>query len=172
MRIGVLALQGAFAAHAIALEALGHSAVEVRTPDELGAVEGLVLPGGESTAQSRLIDSAGLDGPLDRFVRAGRPVLATCAGLILAARYGWLDVEVERNAWGRQVDSFEAVDDAGRLPLVFIRAPRIRSTGPGVEVLAAYRGEAVLVREGAVTAATFHPELTACLDVHRAAFGA
>ena len=180
MQVGVLALQGAFAAHSAALDALGHRAVEVRTPEELARVEGLVLPGGESTAQLKAIERVGLAGPLDRFVRRGRPVLATCAGLILAARrvtgpdqrsFGWVDVEVVRNAWGRQLDSFEAVDDRGAVPLVFIRAPRITSAGSGVDVLASYGGEPVLVRQGAVVAATFHPELTACLDVHRMAFG-
>jgi 5'-phosphate synthase pdxT subunit len=163
MRVGVLALQGGFAAHAAALWHLGHLPIEVRSPADLDAgndLGGLVLPGGESTAQAKLIDSAGLGESLDDFARSGRPVLATCAGLILAARRGWLDVEVARNAWGRQVDSFEAVDDSGRLPLMFIRAPRIRKVGPNVEVLATYRGEPVLVRQGQLTAATFHPELT------------
>ena len=172
MRVGVLALQGGFEAHAAALWHLGHLALEVRSPADLDAgnnLGGLVLPGGESTAQAKLIESAGLAAPLDRFARSGRPVLATCAGLILAARFGWLDVDVDRNAWGRQVDSFEAVDDSGRLPLVFIRAPRIRSAGPGVEVLATYRGEPVLVRQGPLTAATFHPELT--IDRESRAYG-
>ena len=169
MEVGVLALQGAFAAHARAVSALGHRAREVRAPADLDGLDALVLPGGESTAQSKLVESAGLRAPLDRFVRAGRPVLATCAGLILAARYGWLDVEVARNAWGRQLDSFEATDDAGALPLVLIRAPRITRVGDGVEVLARYGGEPVLVRQGAVVGATFHPELTSCLDVHRTA---
>lgn len=184
-RVGVLALQGAFAAHARALEALGHTPVLVRQPRHLEGVAGLVLPGGESTTQLTLLERLGLWAPLDALARSGAPVLCTCAGLILAARqvtgpaqrsFGWLDVDVARNAWGRQLDSFEARSDAtslehGDLPLVFIRAPRITRAGEGVAVLATLDGEPVLVREGAVTAATFHPELTDRLDVHRAVFG-
>jgi 5'-phosphate synthase pdxT subunit len=177
--VGVLALQGDFAAHAAALEALGHRAVEVRTAAELERLDGLVLPGGESTVQLKLIAREGLAEPLDAFVRSGRPVLATCAGLVLSSRavtnpeqhaFGWLDVAVARNAWGRQLDSFEAVSDSDDLPLVFIRAPRITRVGAGVEVLATFRGEPVLVRQGNVTGATFHPELTADRRVHRDAF--
>lgn len=178
-RIGVLALQGAFAAHARALEALGHTPALVRQPRHLDGVEGLVLPGGESTTQLSLLERLGLWSPIDALVRAGAPVLCTCAGLILAARrvtgpeqrsFAWLDVDVARNAWGRQLDSFEATADGSDLPLVFIRAPRITRTGEGIEVLATYDGEPVLVRQGPITAATFHPELTPRLDVHRAAF--
>ncbi len=183
-KVGVLALQGAFAAHARALEALGHAPVLVRQPRHLEGVEGLVLPGGESTTQLGLLERLGLWAPLDALARAGAPVLCTCAGLILAARqvtgpaqrsFGWLDVDVARNAWGRQLDSFEASADASSalpdLPLVLIRAPRITRVGEGVAVLATLHGEPVLVRQGAVTAATFHPELTDRLDVHRAVFG-
>lgn len=181
-RIGVLALQGAFAAHARALERLGHVPALVRLPRDLEGLEGIVLPGGESTTMLNLLDRFELAEPLDRFVRSGAPVLATCAGLILAARavthpaqrsFGWLDVDVVRNAWGRQVDSFEARADAPRdeLPLVMIRAPRIGRVGHGVEVLATFEGEPVLVRAGAFTGATFHPELTESLDVHGAVFG-
>lgn len=177
--IGVLALQGAFEAHARALARLGHEVRLVRRPADLVGLAGLVLPGGESTTHLNLIARFGLREPLERLVREGVPVLATCAGAILAARgvrspaqegFGWLDVDVVRNGWGRQVDSFEALADAQDLPLVFIRAPRIERVGPGVEVLARYRGEPVLVRERNVTAATFHPELTDRLDVHRLAF--
>lgn len=178
MTVGVLALQGAFAAHVRAAEEIGERAVLVRRPDDLDGVDALVLPGGESTTHLRLIDWAGLREPLDRFVASGRPVLATCAGLILAARkvthpeqpsFGWIDVTVARNAWGRQVASFEAMDDTGALPLVFIRAPRITSVGHGVAVLATFNGEPVLVRRGNVTGATFHPELTPDRRAHRAA---
>jgi 5'-phosphate synthase pdxT subunit len=177
-RVGVLALQGGFAAHARALGDAGLEAREVRDARELRAVDGLVLPGGESTAQLRLIERHGLGGELETFVASGRPVLATCAGLILAARrvrpvqrsFGWLDVEVDRNAYGRQLDSFEDVADGEELPLVFIRAPRIAAVGGGVEVLARWRGEPVLVRAGAVTGATFHPELTRDRWVQRLAF--
>ena len=180
--IGVLALQGGFAAHAAALADIGQEPVLVREAGALPALGGLVLPGGESTTMLRLIDRFALGPALDRFVRSGRPVLATCAGLILAARevsrphqpsFGWLDVAVARNAWGRQLDSFEAAADGGALamPLVFIRAPRLVTLGPGVEVLARVGGEPVLVREGNLTAATFHPELTADRSLHRAVFG-
>ncbi len=164
--VGVLALQGGFDAHLRALEAAGLEAREVRAPADLAGLDGLVLPGGESTAQLRLIGRAGLERPLAELART-RPVLATCAGLILAARrvapeqpsFGWLDVEVERNAWGRQVASFEADDDCGTRHLVAIRAPRIAAVGPDVEVLATLRGEPVLVRQGRIFGATFHPEL-------------
>lgn len=181
--IGVLAVQGGFAAHGAVLAALGHTPREVRSPRELDDVEGLVLPGGESTAQRRLITALGLGPALHAHLARGRPVLATCAGLILLAREVGdtpgaeprrtaLDVAVERNAWGRQLDSFEARSDDGELALTFIRAPRIREVGADVEVLARYRGEPVWVRHGAIHGATFHPELTADRTVHRRVFGA
>ncbi len=178
--VGVLALQGGFAPHLRALAEVGLGAREVRAAPELEAVDGLVLPGGESTAQLRLIGRHRLAPALEAFAASGRPLLATCAGLILAARhvrpeqasFGWLDVAVERNAYGRQLDSFEARSDGEEaLPLVFIRAPRIVAVGEGVAVLARLRGEPVLVRGGSVTAATFHPELTPDRRVHRIAFG-
>jgi 5'-phosphate synthase pdxT subunit len=179
--IGVLALQGGFAAHAQALQELGFIVKELRTALDLGSpdLKGLVLPGGESTTQLRLLQRHGLEQPLDSFVRSGRPVLCTCAGLILAARevrspaqrsFGWLDVAVARNAWGRQIDSFVAQDDSGTLPLVFIRAPRILSVGLQAKVLATLRGEAVLLRQGNVYGATFHPELSADRSIHQEVF--
>lgn len=166
--IGVLALQGGFDVHARALFKAGLRARRVRAAAELEGLDGLVLPGGESTAQLRLIGRHSLEGPLRETAARGVPMLATCAGLILAARrvapeqpsFGWLDVTVDRNGWGSQVDSFEADDDAGARRMVFIRAPRIRATGRGVEVLATLRGEPVLVRQGRVVGACFHPELT------------
>jgi len=179
--VGVLALQGGFAAHARAVHEIGARARLVRRPADLDGADALVLPGGESTAQLGLIDRAGLAGPLSAFVASGRPVLATCAGLILAAArvtqpeqasFGWIDVTVARNAWGRQVASFEAVSDDGAHPLVFIRAPRIVEVGAGVVVLATFRGEPVLVRQGRVTGATFHPELSDDRAVHREALAA
>jgi len=210
-RIGIVALQGGFGAHARALADLGHDASEVRAEADLDGLDGLILPGGESTAQLRLIDRHGLRRGLQEFAASGRPILATCAGLILAARhvttpeqhsFGWIDATVARNAWGRQVDSFEATADelslsapseapafagsssggvsrrdsadtaeAGPLPLVFIRAPRIVRTGAKVDVLATLGGEPILIRQGNVTGATFHPELTPDRRVHRAAFG-
>ena len=169
MRLGVVALQGDFTPHARALERLGHGVRLVRRPSDLDLAEGLVLPGGESTTQLRLLASSRLAAPIVRLVRDGAPVLATCAGLILLARtviepeqqsLGLLDVTVARNAWGRQLDSFEATSDRRRLPLVFIRAPRIREVGAAVEVLDTFDGEPILVRQGNVVAATFHPELT------------
>jgi len=164
--IGVLALQGGFDAHCRALFRAGFDARRVRSREELAGLDGLVLPGGESTVQLRMIGRLGLEGPIRELART-RPVLATCAGLILAARsvtpeqpsFGWLDVAVSRNAWGRQIASFEADDDTGARHLVFIRAPRITSVGKGVEVMATYRGEPVLVRSGTTIGATFHPEL-------------
>ena len=174
--IGVLALQGGFSAHAAVLEGLGHRTVLVRTAGTLSDLDGLVLPGGESTTMHRLIERFALGPALDAFVRAGKPVLATCAGLILAARrvsqpdqasFGWLDVAVARNGWGRQRDSFEA---QGTMRMVFIRAPRIVAVGPAVEVLERVAGEPVLVRQGRITAATFHPELTGEGRLHAAVF--
>lgn len=202
-RVGVLALQGAFARHAAVLAALGHEPRLVRDASEFAELDGLVLPGGESTVQLELITRLGLERELRELARSGQPILATCAGLILIASrveqpaqrsLGLLDVDVVRNAYGRQLDSFEGVSDAAlpdpalpdpalpgdvaaspaassRLPLVFIRAPRITRVGPGAEVLARHRGEPVLVRERNVTAATFHPELTVDARVHRAVFG-
>ena len=169
MRVGVLALQGAFAAHAGVLRTLGHEAVEVRACADLRACEALVLPGGESTAQLRLIErEPGLADALDAFVRSGAPALATCAGLILAARevrdpeqrsFGWIDVSVRRNGWGRQVHSRETIADDGITPVVLIRAPRITRVGEGVSVEATLEGEPIAVRAANVWGATFHPEL-------------
>jgi pyridoxal 5'-phosphate synthase pdxT subunit len=169
LRIGVLAVQGDFREHAAMLRRLGAHAVEVRTPDQLEEVDGLVIPGGESTAIMRLIRLYGLDEALRSF---SRPVFGTCAGMIVLDRghLGLADILVDRNAYGRQVASFEAdlrLDDSGR-PLrgVFIRAPRIREQGPGVEVLAELDGEPVLLRDGDVLVASFHPELTDDTRVH------
>lgn len=183
-RIGVLALQGGYAAHGRALALLGHQSVEVRKAEELASLDGLVLPGGESTTQLELIFRHGLYEALDSFFRSKKPIFCTCAGLILAARevrspsqksFAWIDVAVARNAWGRQVDSFEAQSDKKNaeapLPLVFIRAPRIVNCGPGVEVLATLRGEPILVRQENLTGATFHPELTSDRRIHQAIFG-
>jgi len=180
VRVGVLALQGAYAAHGRPLRDLGHQLVEVRTPADLDLVDGLVLPGGESSVHLALIERFGLETPLLAFARTGRPILGVCAGLILAARrvtspvqrcLGLIEISVARNAYGRQLDSFESRSDDGSLPLVFIRAPRITQVGAGVEVLATALGEPVLVRQAHVTVATFHPELTPDLRVHRAVFG-
>lgn len=180
MKIGVLALQGAFEAHRRPLEAIGHEVIFVRTAEELQACNGLVLPGGESTVHLKLLERGGLVAPLAWFVASGKPVLATCAGLILAASrvlgpeqasFGFLDVTVRRNGWGRQLASFEARDDGDEIPVVAIRAPRIVEVGPRVRVLATLGGEPILVREKNVTGATFHPELTEDPSVHEAVFG-
>jgi pyridoxal 5'-phosphate synthase pdxT subunit len=175
--VGVLALQGAFDAHARVVRELGWRTALVRSAGALDEIDALVLPGGESTVQLELLQRLGLEIPLRAFVARGAPVLATCAGLILLARavrapeqpsLGLVDVAVERNAWGRQVESFEAISDRGR-PLLFIRAPRIVDVGPKVEVLDTFEGEPILVRDGNITCATFHPELTPDRRVHREA---
>jgi pyridoxal 5'-phosphate synthase pdxT subunit len=169
LRIGVLALQGAFREHARALRALGADVVEVRLPEELAGLDGLVIPGGESTTMTRLAELYGLDDAIRAY---GGAVFGTCAGMILVDRshLDLADLEVERNAFGRQVASFEAdVALAGdEIPLrgVFIRAPRVRELGPGVEVLGELDGEPVLVRDGRLLLASFHPELTDDLRVH------
>ena len=168
-RIGVLALQGAFREHAQALRRAGAEVVEVRLPEQLDDVDGLVIPGGESTTMARLAELYGLDDAIRSF---GRPILGTCAGMILVdrAHLGLADLEVARNAYGRQVASFEAdleLGDGDR-PFhgIFIRAPRVRDVGPGVEVLAQLAGEPVLLRDGGVLVASFHPELTHDPRIH------
>jgi 5'-phosphate synthase pdxT subunit len=173
VRIGVLALQGDFEAHAAILRRLGAAPVEVRTPEELDGLEGLVIPGGESTVMTLGIDREGLGEPLRALARAGTPILGTCAGLIMLDRghLGVLDVLARRNAFGRQVRSFEAgleLDgvEGGPLRAVFIRAPWVQECGPGVEVLARVDGHPVAVREGAVLAVAFHPELSGDERVH------
>jgi len=169
MRIGVLALQGNFREHAAMLRRLGAEAVEVRKPDQLRGLDGLVVPGGESTTFLRLMRLYGLDAAIRSFEQ---PVFGTCAGMIVLDRdhLGLVDVVVDRNAYGRQVASFEAdLDLAGEgTPLrgVFIRAPRVRDVGEDVEVLAEHEGEPVLVRQGRFLVASFHPELTEDTRVH------
>ena len=169
LRIGVLAVQGNFREHAAVLRRLGADVVEVRRPEELDGLDGLIVPGGESTAMRRLMRIYGLEQPLATF--AG-PLFGTCAGMILFDRrhLDLMDLEVERNAYGRQVASFEddVELDGEEVPLrgVFIRAPRLAETGPDVEVLGRLRGEPVLVRQGRVLAASFHPELTEDTRVH------
>jgi 5'-phosphate synthase pdxT subunit len=169
MKIGVLAVQGNFREHAAMLRRLGADPVEVRKPEQLQGLDGLVIPGGESTTFIRLMRLYGLDQAVREFTG---PVLGTCAGMIVLDRrhLGAVDIEVDRNAYGRQVASFEAdLDLAGEsAPLrgVFIRAPRVREVGPEVEVLAELDGEPVLLREGHVIVASFHPELTEDTRVH------
>jgi 5'-phosphate synthase pdxT subunit len=169
MRIGVLALQGNFREHAAMLRGLGAEVREVRLPEQLEGLDGLVIPGGESTAIMRLIRLYGLEEAIRAF---DAPVFGTCAGMILLDRrhLGLVDVDVERNGYGRQLASFEADLDLadGEEPLrgVFIRAPRVTATGPAVEVLASHDGVPVLLREGRFLIASFHPELTADTRVH------
>ena len=194
--IGVLALQGDVREHVAAMSACGLRAVPVRRVTELDAVNALVIPGGESTTMSRLLETFDLLAPLRRRIAAGMPAYGSCAGMILLAaeildgrpdqqQLGGLDVVVRRNAFGRQVDSFEAdLDvagvDGGPVRAVFIRAPWVESVGPGVEVLATVppltlsgahagdaAGRAVAVRQGAVLATSFHPEITGDRRVHR-----
>jgi 5'-phosphate synthase pdxT subunit len=169
VRVGVLAVQGNFREHAAMLRRLGADVVEVRKPEELEGLDGLVVPGGESTAIARLIEVYGLEGAIRDFER---PVLGTCAGLIMLDRehLGLVDLTVQRNAYGRQVASFETdldlAGDGEPLRGVFIRAPRVEAVGPEVEILAEHEGEPVLVRQGRFLAATFHPELTDDTRVH------
>jgi 5'-phosphate synthase pdxT subunit len=169
LRIGVLALQGAFREHSSALRKLGAEVVEVRLPEELDGLDGLVIPGGESTTIMRLAELYGLDEAIRAYRGA---IFGTCAGMIVLDRrhLDVADLEVDRNAFGRQVKSFEAdvalVDDEIPLRGVFIRAPRIRDAGTDIEVLGELDGEPVLVRDGRLLLASFHPELTDDLRVH------
>jgi pyridoxal 5'-phosphate synthase pdxT subunit len=167
LRIGILAAQGDFAAHARVLRPLGATPVEVRTTEQLSDLDGLVIPGGESTTISRAIERDGLDAPIRAHAEDGRPVLGTCAGMIMLDRdhLGLMDTVARRNAFGRQLHSFEAdleVEGLGTDPVraVFIRAPWIEEAGPDVDVLAHYDGHPVVVREGTLLACAFHPELT------------
>ena len=169
MKIGVLAVQGNFREHAAMLRLLGADVVEVRLPEELEGLDGLVIPGGESTAIGRLARLYGREEAMRRF---GGAIFGTCAGMILLdrAHLGLVDLEVDRNAYGRQVASFEAdlnlAGDDEPLRGVFIRAPRVSEVGPGVEVLAELEGEPVLLRDGRFLVASFHPELTGDTRVH------
>jgi len=183
-RIGLLALQGDFAAHGQVLEALGVPWSLVKTPAELAQVDGLIIPGGESTTLLKLMATAELQPALEQFHAQGRPIFGTCAGLILLARetiqpqqesLGFIDVVAVRNAYGRQVDSFITrgtaldIEALGQEPLemVFIRAPKIAQLGMAVTPMAECRGEVVLARQGSVLVAAFHPELTGDRRVHQ-----
>lgn len=181
-RIGVLALQGDFREHRAMLESLGAATAEIRQPAELAAVDALVIPGGESTTIGKLMRHYGLVEPIRERAAAGMPVFGTCAGLITLARQivegdqpllGLIDIVARRNAFGRQVRSFEAdleIASLGPPPLraVFIRAPWIESSGSGVEILAKYQGQPVAAREGLVLVTAFHPELTGDTRMHDA----
>ncbi len=181
VRVGVLALQGAFAAHEQALSGLGVETTQVRTPADLAAVDALVMPGGESTTMSRLIETSGMFDDLKARLSDGMPVFGTCAGMILLAtdvldgrpdqrNFGAIDLTVQRNGYGRQVDSFETdieVDGfATPFHAVFIRAPKVVAVGTGVKVVASHDGVPVLALQGHVMVASFHPELTADDRLH------
>ncbi|OAT86088.1 pyridoxal 5'-phosphate synthase glutaminase subunit PdxT [Desulfotomaculum copahuensis] len=181
MLIGVLALQGAFIEHQRALAACGAQSRQVRKPGQLDGLDGLIIPGGESTTMGKLMNDFGLFGPIVSRAKEGLPVFGTCAGLILMAReiagseqprLGLMDMVAERNAFGRQVESFEtdlAVPVLGEelFRAVFIRAPYILETGPGVEVLARFKEKIVCARQGRFLAAAFHPELTGDKRLHQ-----
>jgi 5'-phosphate synthase pdxT subunit len=180
VKVGILALQGDVSEHAHALADLGADPVEVRTPDALAAVDALILPGGESTTMSKLLDFSGLFDPIARRLEEGMPTFGTCAGMILLAEvvldgrpdqrtFGAIDIAVRRNAFGRQVDSFETeleVHGTGLVHAVFIRAPYVERIGHEVEVLARVEDHPVLCRQGNVLAAAFHPELSGDLRLH------
>ena len=179
--VGVLALQGAFEAHQHVLRDLGVETVQVRTPAELEFVDALVMPGGESTTMSHLLVTSGLFESIDARLKQGMPVFGTCAGMILLAKgvldgrsdqksFGAIDIDVKRNAYGRQIDSFETDIEVDGLVedfhAVFIRAPQIARCGEGVTVLARHGQDIVLARQGSVMVASFHPELTSDTRIH------
>ena len=179
----MLALQGAFAAHELALADSGAMTRQIRTPADLAGVQALVMPGGESTTMSRLLETSGLFEEIAARLGDGMPVFGTCAGMILLASeildgradqrsFGAIDIAVRRNGYGRQVDSFECdlevLGETAAFHAVFIRAPKVESVGPGVEILASHEGVPVLVRQGNVTVASFHPELSGDARLHRA----
>lgn len=182
MQVGVLALQGAFAAHTAVFASLGVDARQVRTPEQLNGLDALAMPGGESTTMSRLLVTSGLLAPLGDAIAGGLAVFGTCAGMILLARtvldgradqcrLGAIDITVRRNGYGRQLDSFETdlrVSGlcGGPFHAVFIRAPLVTVVGPGVEVLASHEQVPVLARQGRITVASFHPELSGDSRLH------
>jgi len=179
MQVGVLALQGAFAAHSDCLTSIGVQSIEVRNPEQLNSVDALLMPGGESSTMSQLLESSGLFDPIASRIADGMPVFGTCAGMILLASeildgrsdqrsFSAIDISVRRNAFGRQVDSFESTINSpvGEFHGVFIRAPRIERVGEEVEVLGSINNEPVLVRQGNVLAASFHPELSNDARLH------
>ncbi|KGA12481.1 MAG: glutamine amidotransferase subunit PdxT [actinobacterium acAcidi] len=179
MQVGVLALQGAFAAHSDCLTSIGVQSIEVRNTEQLSSVDALLMPGGESSTMSQLLESSGLFDPIATRIADGMPVFGTCAGMILLASeildgrsdqrsFSAIDISVRRNAFGRQVDSFEATinSSVGDFHGVFIRAPRIERVGDQVEVLGSINDEPVLVRQGNVLAASFHPELSNDARLH------
>jgi 5'-phosphate synthase pdxT subunit len=179
--VGVLALQGAFSSHTRVLDSIGVSAQEIRTPQELASVDALVMPGGESTTMSQLLESSELFEPINKLIHEGLPVFGTCAGMILLASkiidgrddqvsFGAIDIEVQRNAYGRQIDSFEADINVESFEspfhAVFIRAPRIVKADGAVEILAEFGDDIVLAKQKNVLVASFHPELSRDKRIH------
>ena len=181
MRIGVLALQGDFREHLQALNSIGVNTVEVKRAEELVGIDGLVLPGGESTTIAKLARIFNIFEPIQSYIKSGKPIYGSCAGLILLANrildgaigqetFGGLDITARRNAFGRQVDSFESeldFKDLGKINGVFIRAPWVENVGPDVEILATTHEHPVAVRQGRILATSFHPELTENNLVHK-----
>lgn len=178
--VGVLALQGAFAAHCERVRALGVDCVEVRTTEELSGVDALIMPGGESSTMSHLLLSSGLFDAIEKRIAGGMAIFGTCAGMILLSSeildgrqdqksFAAIDIAVRRNAYGRQIDSFEddVVTSFGTFHGVFIRAPKIERLGAGVEVIGTHQNEPVVVRQGNALAAAFHPELTDDVRLHK-----
>lgn len=181
MVIGVLALQGAFIEHQKSLATCGVESIQIRKPEQLGSIQGLIIPGGESTTMGKLMEQFKFFEPIIELGKSGLPIFGTCAGLIMLAkdiagstqpRLGFMDMKAERNAFGRQVESFETnldVPELGQEPMraVFIRAPYIKQVGDQVKVLAVYQDKIVLARQGNFLAAAFHPELTEDVRLHR-----
>ncbi len=183
IRVGILSLQGAFKEHIKILEKCGVSAVEIRFPEQLDVVDALIIPGGESTTISRLLKKYKFRSRLNKFYKDGKPIFVTCAGLILIAKnidgegrgLGYIDVDVKRNAYGRQIDSFEELlninldgsQNGKKFKSIFIRAPKILNIGKEVEVLGKFGQDAVLIRDNNIIASTFHPELTDDLRIHK-----
>ncbi len=180
MKIGILGLQGDFREHVEMLQSMGVETLVVKLPEDLDLVDGLIIPGGESTTMGRIMENVGMKDVLADKIKSGLPVYGTCAGMILLSKrvvgfdqplLGVLDVEIERNAYGRQVESFEVditIDVLKGRPFraVFIRAPRVVKMGEGVEVLAEYDGDPVLLKQGNILASSFHPELTLDTRIH------
>ena len=172
MKIGVLAVQGAFIEHEKMLQKLGADTVELRQKGDLNNLDGLILPGGESTAMMRVMSDEGLVAPIRKAILEGLPVLGTCAGMILLddQHLGCMDITVRRNAYGRQLGSFQTeheVKEIGIIPMVFIRAPYIERIGKGVETLSTLDGHVIAARQGRIFVCSFHPELTGDTRVHQ-----
>jgi 5'-phosphate synthase pdxT subunit len=180
MRIGVLGLQGDFREHVEMLRLLGVDTLVVKLPEDLELIDGLIIPGGESTTMGRIMETVGIKDPLIERIKSGMPVYGTCAGMILLSKrvegynqplLGVLDVDIQRNAYGRQIESFEvdidvSILDGNPFRAVFIRAPKIIRLGEDVETLAEYQGDPVLVKQGNILASSFHPELTRDTRIH------